>query len=85
MANSLCIDLENKNVILKKEFYKGDVYERVFFCDGGFGLHSYTNGGAVFGYFVSDGERSRIEGYQIERLATTKEVNKAKAMQEKLK
>lgn len=78
MANNLGIDLEKKFIILKKGDYRGDIYERIFYCEGGFGLHTYTNGNAILGYFVSDGEKSRVEGWQVERLATPEEVEHAK-------
>ena len=86
MANSLGEDLEGKYVVLKRSYYKGDdPIERVFHCEGGFGCKSYTMGSAVVGTFVFDGEHVRAEGYEIERFATSEEVDIAKTKLEKSK
>ena len=80
MGNSLNIDLTNKYVVLDKKTYQGDILRRVFFCEDGFGTKPSTIGNAIFGYFVADGEKCRIEGYEIERLATDSEINDAKGL-----
>jgi hypothetical protein len=76
MGNNLNIDLTGQYVILNEDF-TGSPIQRVFRCDSGFGCSSYTMGNAVFGEFVFDGEKCRVEGFQIERLATAEEVKEA--------
>lgn len=75
MGNSLNIDLKNKWVVLKQEFFKKGLKaeENLFFCENGFGCNSYTSGTAVFGKF-QDNEEARISGYDIDRLATKEEI-----------
>lgn len=67
--NSLNAELEGKVVILSRECYKGSEEERKFKCSGGFGCHAKTIGTAVFGEFLCDGEKCRVEGYEIEKFA----------------
>jgi len=67
------INLQGKTVILKPECYKGDEKERLFKCESGFGCHPQCMGTAVFGTFVSDGERARVERYEILCLAPGQE------------
>ena len=67
--NNLGMDLEGKTVILSPEYCKGDEEARKFKCEGGFGCHNFTIGRAIYGYFVLDGERCRVEGYMVEKLA----------------
>ena len=69
MANSLNIDLTGKKIVVKEKYYPNlSEAERTFTCNGGFGCKPHTMGGAVFGEFA-DGERCRIEGYEIEKEA----------------
>jgi hypothetical protein len=77
MANNLNRDLEGKYVVLNSNF-KGDDIHKVFLCKDGFGVYSSTIGKAIIGEFVYDGEKCRVEGYDVERLATDEEVRKAK-------
>jgi len=65
------VDLTGKTVVLKPEHFKGDQEARTFRCEGGFGCHPRAVGSAVFGVFVSDGERARVERYQIAGLAAS--------------
>jgi len=78
MGNRLNIDLTDKVVVLRAEDYRGDVKARLFRCRGGFGCVSYTGGNAIFGTFLSDGTEERVEGFQVERLATDAEVQGGK-------
>ncbi len=82
MGNNLNIELDKKYIILRsgKHGFKGNDIERVFYCDGGFGCSSATSGNAIFGKFVFDGEECRVEGYQVERLATETEIKQAKTI-----
>ena len=81
MGNNLDIDLEGKYVILyKKDFPRAGErpIDRMFLCSGGFGCSPDTSGRAIFGHFTVDGEDVRVEGYQVERLATPEEIAQAK-------
>lgn len=68
-GNSLNIDLKGKVVVLSSKYYHGTEDQRTFKCEHGFGIAPFTRGQAVFGYFISDGRRARVEGYEIEKLA----------------
>jgi hypothetical protein len=67
-------DKENYNdkvVVIKRGFF-GPAFadkDRRFVVSGGFGCHLEARGTAVFGKFVLDGERTRVERYDIEGLA----------------
>ena len=80
MANSLNQDgLEGKIVVLDfKRYNKSgctkDPKTRAFLCESGFGCDNFTNGRAIFGKFLIDGEGARIDGYDLKRLATDQEV-----------
>jgi len=71
------VDLTGKVVILKSEFYKGSDSERAFKCEGGFGCSPHTIGTAVVGHFLMDGEKCRVERFQVERLAEVHEIDAA--------
>lgn len=58
---------EGEVVTLSAKHYSGDVESRKFKCEGGFGMESFTIGTAIFGTFVKDGEKCRVEGYEIEK------------------
>lgn len=77
MGNSLNSDLEGKVVILKAEALKPAYQElkfRLFRVEGGFGSKPYTMGRALFGIFLADGEKARMDSYDVERLATDEEI-----------
>ena len=77
MANSLNQELSGKVVVLKKDGLKPeyhDIKQRLFKVSGGFGASSFTNGSVLFGTFLSDGEECRMNGYDVERLATDEEI-----------
>jgi hypothetical protein len=79
MGNNLNISLEGKYVILDRGFYSGETdLERMFYCVSGFGCSPETSGRAIFGHFTIDAEETRIEGYQVKRLATKEEIAQAK-------
>jgi len=63
------MEIEGKIVIMSAEYYKGKEEARKFKCEGGSGCHSWDMGKAIFGYFVLDGKKCRVEGYQVEKLA----------------
>ena len=78
MGNSLNVELEGKVVVLNKDCLKAefhDIKQRLFRVEGGFGTHASTIGTALFGTFLADNEKARIEGYDVERLATEAEIN----------
>ena len=82
--NNLNEDLTDRYVILSKDYWKptekwdAHLLQRVFLCQGGFGVSPDTIGRAVFGEFVYDGESTRANGEEIERFATETEIRKAK-------
>jgi len=71
------VDLTGKVVVLRAECYRGPDTERVFKCKGGFGCSPITIGTAVYGHFVFDGEETRVERYEVERLAEVHEIDAA--------
>lgn len=80
MGNNLNENIEGRFVLLDESWFKkpemaADARERVFLAQGGFGCWAETAGNAVMGEFVVDGERVRVEGYNLEgRFATMGEV-----------
>jgi hypothetical protein len=75
--NSLNLDLAGKTVVLSEKFYDGDTIGRVFLCKGGFGCQVFLLGKAIGGEFIADGETCRVEGNEVERLATQEEIEEA--------
>lgn len=77
MANALNEDITGRYVILSEESlaeeYR-DIKFRVFHATGGFGCVPYTAGQAVHGSTPIDGEKFRVEGFEIERFATDEEI-----------
>ena len=85
MGNSLGIRLEGKHVVLDQQFLVPlSVQERVFLVGGGFGASPNTMGSALIGEFIADGEKARMEGYMVERLATDAEVAEAEELRSRL-
>jgi len=74
MSNSLSMDLTGKVVIFKQNYLTVPQLEHPFLVEGGFGASPNTIGRALIGEFLSDGERARMEGYMVERLATDEEI-----------
>lgn len=69
MANNLNQELTGKTVVLSSRYYRGDEAARTFRCESGFGCSSFTRGSAIYGRFVQDGEKARVEGGEIEKMA----------------
>lgn len=82
MANTLGIDLTGKVVIFRQEFLTVPNTEHPFLVQGGFGASPHTQGRALGGTFLSDGEETRMEGYMVERLATDEEIEAARVKRE---
>jgi hypothetical protein len=59
-------NLKGKLVVLSAEHYLGDEPARLFRCEDGFGCTPGLHGQAVFGVFMADGEKCRVERYEIE-------------------
>lgn len=81
MANSLKQDLTGKVVVIKAEVLKPEYKElkhRLFRVRGGFGAVPFTIGTALFGEYLYDSEECRMGGYDVERLATKKEIASVK-------
>ena len=77
MANALQEDITGRYVVINGRTFTSayqDIKYRVFLVSGGFGAVPFTSGTAVFGSTPIDGERFRVEGYDIERLATDEEI-----------
>ncbi len=67
--NNLRIDLEGKVVVLSAEYYTGDEKARRFLCRSGFGCSAFTRGLAIFGTFLIDGKKYRVDGEEVEKLS----------------
>lgn len=72
MANRLNADLTGKVVVLDPKYLSSQYQAlkwRLFRAEGGFGCSPETEGKAVFGTFLADGEEARMEGFMIQRFA----------------
>ena len=69
--NHLGKDLRNTTVILKEKYYNGSESVRTFKCKTGAGCAPDSGGNAIIGTFA-DGEKGRIESYEVEK---TKEID----------
>ena len=77
MANSLHEELRGKVVVLHKGNLQPkyhDIKQRLFRVEGGFGASPHTMGTALYGQFLADGEKCRMEGDDVERLAAEEEL-----------
>jgi hypothetical protein len=77
MSNNLKEDITGRYVVLAEGVLSpayNDVKYRIFHAEGGFGCVPYTSGTAVVGTTPFDGEKFRVEGYEIERFATDEEI-----------
>lgn len=74
MANALNIDLENQVVIFKQCHLHEPAEEHPYRVTGGFGANPNTHSEALNGVFLSDGERARMGGWMVDRLATDEEI-----------
>lgn len=85
--NSLNMDLHGKVVVLEKKYMRleyQDVKSRLFRCEHGFGCSSFTDGTALVGIFLADGETARMEGYMVERLAEPGEIEQVISSSKKI-
>lgn len=76
------VDLEGKHVLLREDVLAPEWRDptwRVALAKGGFGCHPGLRGKAVLVEHVRDGDSSRFERYEIERLATPEEVEAARS------
>lgn len=75
------VDLTNKYAVLREDIllpeYRAIKY-RIVLCTGGFGCTPHTLGRAVFTTALYDGEESRWNRSDFERLATPEEVEQVK-------
>jgi hypothetical protein len=69
--NHLRIDLRKTSIILKEKYYNGSESVRTFKCKSGSGCVPDSTGNEIRGTFA-DGEKGRIESYEIEK---TKELD----------
>lgn len=68
--NTLNRTIEKGEVVVVKKSWMKDEFKalekRLFVCSGsGFGTRSFTSGTAVFGHWLHDGDKDRIEGTEI--------------------
>ena len=68
--NSLGRDIKmEERVVLSSQYWKGEEDDRTVTCHGGFGMRQATIGTALVVEFP-DGEITRAEGYEIDKVAT---------------
>ena len=65
--NHLVKYLRNVTVILKEKYYNGSESVRTFKCETGSGCSPDSIGNKIIGTFA-DGEKGRIESYEIEKI-----------------
>lgn len=71
MANALGRDIkEGEVVVMSSRYYQGDLNARLFRCTVGFGMRSFTSGGAIGGEWLDGTGKDRVEGYQIDKAET---------------
>lgn len=66
-VNHLEKDLRKVTIILKEKYYNGIESVRIFKCETGSGCSPDSIGTAIIGTFA-DGEKGRIESYEIEKI-----------------
>jgi len=66
-VNYLGKDLRKVTVILKEKYYNGIESVRTFKCETGSGCTPDSIGNEIIGTFA-DGEKGRIESYEIEKI-----------------
>ena len=71
--NQLGKDLRNTTVILKEKYYNGSESVRTFKCESGSGCSPVSDGNRIIGTFA-DGEKGRIESYEVEKTKENKDV-----------
>jgi hypothetical protein len=61
-------------IVLKEDFADPEAQEkdRIFICDSGYGMSSFTSGGKIFGVWKKDGSKGMIRGINIDAEATAK-------------
>ena len=69
MANSLRQDVTNRHVVMQGV---GPALERVVLITAGFGSVPFTMGSAIFVTMIT-GDKGRMSGFDIERVATKEE------------
>ena len=79
MGNSLQQDLTGKVIAFAPDRLRPglDPMEHVFYVTGGFGASAHTRGTALMGVFLSDGERCRMEGWDVGRIVEEDELTDA--------
>jgi len=71
------VDITDKAVVLRADAHVEGLRtmrDLLFWARGGFGCDPGTMGSAVVGTYLSDGERCRVEGYMVDRLATEQDL-----------
>ena len=73
MANALNVSLEGQVVVLRAEVFSPpyrDLHHRIWRVTGGFGASPVANGRALFCQSLFDDEKTRFDGWAVERIAT---------------
>ena len=71
--NHLGKDLREATVILKEKYYNGSESVRTFKCKTGAGCSPDSDGNRIIGTFA-DGEKGRIESYEVEKTKENEDV-----------
>ena len=66
-VNHLGKDLRSVTVVLQEKYYNGSESVRTFKCVSGSGCTPDSSGNDIIGIFA-DGEKGRIESYEIEKI-----------------
>lgn len=66
--NSLNQNLKNKTVVINSELLPGSPEDRAFLCESGFGCDPQTGGRAIFGKFIRNGMKAKVDGMMLERV-----------------
>lgn len=74
---------EGEVVVVKKSVFDNPksvtLEERLFVCESGFGMKSFTSGSAVMGHWKDGSGNDRIEGHMIDKKETEKYQNEIRA------
>lgn len=83
MANALNEDVTGRLVVVKAKSVNADnqgIHHRIFQVDSGnagFGAVPHTSGRAIFGWWLDNGRRARVEGPNLERFIGREEAAEA--------
>lgn len=76
MGNSLDQDIQGRVVFFREDALRVNADEHPARAEAGFGCSPVTAGSALAVTFLSDGEKARMSGYDVARLATEEEAER---------